>query len=148
MLLTFSHLILTIARIISYRQVKDILLVLIETLVHQRKSLGSILVKQRQSFVCVCITRVIIVICWLKDKKVCKFKANDKFPNQCSLRTISNKCRGRRSISLKGNVYDLLVDYDTADESDIWNFLRYSMVENVSGLLRKNFLCYWVLVDL
>ena len=93
MLLTFSHLILTIARIISHRQVKDILLVLIETLVHQKKSLVSILVKQRQSFVCVCITRMIIVICWLKDKKVCKFKANNKFPNQCSLRTISNKYR-------------------------------------------------------
>lgn len=76
---------------------------------HQRKKLVSILLKQRPRFACVSITRVLIVICWLKDKKFYKFKANNKFQNQFSLRRTSNKCRDRKTY-LKGNVYDLLMN--------------------------------------
>ena len=60
-----------------------ILLALIEALVHHRKSLVLILVKQRQNFGCVCITTV-SGNSYLNGKKIHKYKAknkNVKFPN-------------------------------------------------------------------
>ena len=58
---------------------------LMEALVHQRRSLILILVKQRQHFVWVCIRMVIIIICLLTEKKIFKFETNNKnvnFQNQ------------------------------------------------------------------
>ena len=35
-----------------------------------------------------------------------------------------------KEISLKGNVYEILVDWDVIDKSDILNIRRYLMVKN------------------
>ena len=46
------------------------LLVLMETLFHQRKNLVLISVRQRQNFTRVCIIMVVIVICLLMEKNI------------------------------------------------------------------------------
>ena len=50
------------------------LIVLMEALVHQRKTLVLILVKEAQNFVSVCIIMVIIVICLLMEKRSSRLK--------------------------------------------------------------------------
>ena len=64
-----------------------------------------------------------------------KFKANNKnvnFPSQFCLGSISNKFDhvDAEEVSLKGNVYDLSVDYNTIDKSDILNIHKHLMVKN------------------
>ena len=54
------------------------------------------------------------------------FKADNKninFPTQFCLGSISNgfSAAGSREVSLYGNVYDLSVDYNSIDKSDILN---------------------------
>ena len=87
------------------------LLVLMEALVYQRKSLGLILVYQRQSF---CLNFASYL--FGNRKEICKFKSNNKsfnFPNQLCLGSISNKFDYVKviGVSLKGNVYDFSLDY-------------------------------------
>ena len=45
---------------------------------------------------------------------------------------MSNKfdCIGSEKVSLKKNVYDFSVDYDTIDKSDILNIYKYLMIKN------------------
>ena len=67
---------------------------------------------------------------FVNGKEVYKFKADDKnvnFPTQYCLGSISNKfdAADSRQLSLKGNVYDFSVDYDTVNKSDIINIHKF-----------------------
>ena len=67
---------------------------------------------------------------FVNGKEVYKFKADDKnvnFPTQFCLGSISNKfdAADSRQLSLKGNVYDFSVDYDTINKSDIINIHKF-----------------------
>ena len=67
---------------------------------------------------------------FVDGKEVYKFKADDKnvnFPTQFCLGSISNKfdAADSRQLSLKGNVYDFSVDYDTINKSDIINIHKF-----------------------
>ena len=96
-------------------------------LVQQKKSLLLILVKQKQDFTYVSILMVVMVICFEKEKKIHKFKANDiNFPSQFCPESIS-KIFGAmefRDVSFKDDVHDFLVDYNAVDKSDISNFTQ------------------------
>ena len=52
------------------------MLVIMEALVHQKKSLILILVEQTQNFVWVCIIMMIIIMCLLMGKKSLTFQLN------------------------------------------------------------------------
>ena len=54
------------------------------------------------------------------------------FPSQFCLGSISNKFDhvDAEEVSLKGNVYDLSVDYNAIDKSDILNIHKHLMVKN------------------
>ena len=72
-----------------------------EALVHQRKSLVLILVKQI-----------------VNGKEILKFKADNKivnFPTQFCLGSMSNglSVSESREVSLNGNVYEFSVDYNS-----------------------------------
>ena len=93
-------------------------------LVHQRKSLVMILIKQTQNFVFVCIIMLIILICLLIEKKSLSLKStikNINFQIQFRPRSISNgfSATESREVSLRGNVHDFPVDYSSTDKSDI-----------------------------
>ena len=90
------------------------LLVLMEALVQQRKSL---------------------VVYLFVNKKNFKFKADNKnpnFPTQFCLRSISNgfSATESREVSLNGNVYDFSVDCNSVDKPDILNNYKYLMPKN------------------
>ena len=66
---------------------------------------------------------VTIGICFLSEKYIFKFKANNgnaNFSTQFCLGCISNGfgATESREVSLKGNVYDFSVDYNAIDKSD------------------------------
>ena len=114
---------------------KGWLMVLMETLVHQKKSLVWTLVKQTQNFVWVYITTVTIVNCLLMGKKIYQRKAYNKnvnFSTQFCLENISNVfgAADSREVSLKGNVYNYSFDYNAVDKSDILNIHKKLMVKN------------------
>ena len=63
------------------------------------------------------------------------FKASNKninFPTQFCPGNISNKSDAIDSkyVSLKENVFDISVDYNSIHESDILNIYRYLMIKN------------------
>ena len=106
---------------------KDWCLILIETLVHQRKSFVLTLLKQGYNFAWVCIAVMIM--------ENFEFKANNKnvnFPAEFCLESISNGlgATDTRKVSLKGIIYDLSVDYNAIDKSGILNNHKCLMVEN------------------
>ena len=68
-------------------------------------------------------------------KEIFKFKAKNKninFPTQICLGSISNGFSATTSteVSLKGNGYDVSVDYSAVDKSNIVNIHKYLMVTN------------------
>ena len=137
-------------------KVRLVVLVLIEALVHQRKSLVLILVKQTH-FPLSLHYDVDNSYLFVNGKEIFMFKVNNKnvnFPTQFCLGSISNwfDDTDSREVSLKGNVYDFSVDYNAIDKSDISNIHKDLMVKNnmksCSGLLKKCLLYYWFLVDL
>ena len=72
---------------------------------------------------------------FVKQKKYYKFKVSNKnvnFPSNFFLGSISNKFDNVDSeeVSLKGNVYDLSVDYDAFDNSNILNIPKSLMTKN------------------
>ena len=78
---------------------------------------------------------LIMVICFLMEKKVFKFKADNKnvnFSTQFCLGSISNGFSNTesREVSLNENVYDFSFDYNSIDKSDILNFHKYLMTKN------------------
>ena len=57
---------------------------------------------------------------FVNGKEILKFKAdsnNFNFSTQFYLRSKSNGFSESREVSLNGNVYDFLVDYNSIDES-------------------------------
>ena len=69
------------------------------------------------------------------EKKIFKFKVsntNVNFPIQFCLGSISNGfgATGSREISLQGNKYNLSVDYDAIQKSEILNIQNYLMVNS------------------
>ena len=107
------------------------------------KNFGINLSKQTQNFPGVCIIMVIIVICLLMEKKPKADNKNFNFPTQFCFGSITNgfSATESREASLKGYVYDFLVDYNSIDKSDILNIRKYLMVnDNIkqcSGWLNK-----------
>ena len=88
---------------------------------------------QGQDFTWVSITMVIIVICFLMEKKSISLKLIKKMlTSQFCLESISNGfgAADSRGVSLKENVYDFSVNYNALDKSDIWNIHKYLMVKN------------------
>ena len=68
-------------------------------------------------------------------KEICKFKASDEnvnFFNSICVGSISNKvgATDSKDVSLKGNVYDLSINYNSIDKSDILDIQKYLMVKN------------------
>ena len=83
------------------------------------RSFALILVKQTQNLAWVCIIMVIIVICLLMEKKSFSLKLIIKMLIfQFSLSSGFGATESREA-SLKGNEYDLPVDYNVIDKSDI-----------------------------
>ena len=67
-------------------------------------------------------------------KEIYTYKANNKnvnFPTQLCLGSIPNGFGAAefREISLKGNLYDFLVDCNAIDEFDILNIPKHLMVK-------------------
>ena len=63
---------------------------------------------------------------FVNGKEIFKFKAENKnvnFPNQFCLRSISNEFSATesREVSLKRNIYDFSVDYNSIDKFDMLN---------------------------
>ena len=63
---------------------------------------------------------------FVNGKEIFKFKAENKnvnFPNQFYLRSISNEFSATesREVSLKRNIYDFSVDYNSIDKFDMLN---------------------------
>ena len=72
---------------------------------------------------------------FVNGKELYKFKASNKmltFPTIFCLGSISNKlvCIDSKEVSLKGNVFDFLVDYNSNDKCSILNILKYLMIKN------------------
>ena len=68
----------------------------------------------------------------VNGREIFKFKASNEnvnFPTQFCLRNISNGfCNiESKEISLNGNVYNIPVNYNSIDKSDILNIYRYLM---------------------
>ena len=108
-------------------------MLLMEALIHERKSLVLTLVRQTQNVARVCITILIIVICLLAEKKSLSLKSiikNVNFPTQF--------CQGSLMPFVK-EVFSLMDlemstifsgDYNAIDKSDILNIHKYLMVKN------------------
>ena len=72
---------------------------------------------------------------FVNGKEIFKFKANSKnvnFPSQFCLGSISNGFSAAefREVSLNGNLYEFLVDYNSIDKSDILKIHKYLMNKN------------------
>ena len=83
---------------------------------------------------------------FVNGKEIFKFKAGNKnvnFPTQFCLGSISNgfTATESREVSLNGNVYDVLVDYNSIDKSDILNIHKYLITKNLP-LFNKCLLYY------
>ena len=71
----------------------------------------------------------------VNKKEIFEFKANNKYvnsPTQIFLASVSLGfgATESREVSLKGNIYVFLVDYNANDKSNILNIHKYSMVKN------------------
>ena len=72
---------------------------------------------------------------FVNGKEIFKFKAdnnNVNFRTQFFLGSISNGFNSTESTeaSLNGNVYDITVDFNSIDRSDILNIHKYLMAKN------------------
>ena len=65
-------------------------------------------------------------------KEICKFKANNKFPKQFFLGSISNKFGNIDSgeIDSSGNVYNFSLGYSGISKSEISNFHKHLMIKS------------------
>ena len=105
-----------------------------EALHHQKRTLISIF-KASTKFSLSLRYTVDNSYLFFNGKEIFKFKVDNKnvnFPTQFCLGSISNgfsalECR---EVSINGNVYDILVDYNSIDKYDIININRYLMTKN------------------
>ena len=72
---------------------------------------------------------------FVNGKVIYKFKADNKnfnFPTQICLGNVSNgfDAIDSREVSLKGNVYDFLVDHNAFDKFNMFNVHKYLMSKN------------------
>ena len=72
---------------------------------------------------------------FVNGKEIFKFKADNKsvnFPTQFCLGSISNRFSATqaREVSINGNVYDVSVDYNSNEKSDILNIHKYLINKN------------------
>ena len=114
---------------------KDRLLVLMEALVHQRKSLVLILVKPNTKCCLSLNYNGANSYFFVNGIEIFNFKANDRnvnFLTQVYLGSVSNVfgATESREVSLKGNLYDFSFDYNAIDKSDVLNIQKYLMVKN------------------
>ena len=77
---------------------------------------------------------VIIVVRLLMEKKILKFKADNKnvyFPTRFCLGSISDgiSTTESREVSLNGNVYNSSVDCNSFDKSNLSNIPEYLMTK-------------------
>ena len=107
-------------------------MVLVEALVHQRKNLMLILVKQ---------TNFSLSFHYNGDNSYLFVNGKETYVNinfltQFCLGSISHGFDATVStkVSLKGNVYDFSVDYNPIDKSDTLNIQKYLMVKNINNL--------------
>ena len=105
-----------------------------ENLVHQRKNLVLILVKQAQNIAWVFIIMMVIVIYLLMEKKSLTLKPTIKMLifKLNFVQLISNRFSATesREVSLNRIVLDFSVDYDSIDKSDMLNTHKYLMTKN------------------
>ena len=111
-------------------------MLLMEALIHERKSLVLTLVRQTQNVARVCITILIIVICLLAEKKSLSLKSiikNVNFPTQfCqgSLMPFVKEVFSLMDLEMSEMSTIFSGDYNATDKSDILNIHKYLMVKN------------------
>ena len=106
-----------------------------EGLVHQRKKFSINFSKVTTKFCLSLHDNHINSYLFVNGKEIFRFKADNKnvnFPSQFCLGSISNRFGATvsKEVSLKGNVCNFLVDYNTIDKSGILNIHKYLMVKN------------------
>ena len=114
---------------------QEILLVLMEVLVHQK---GKFSINFSKADIKFCLSlhyNADNSYLFANGKEIFKFNAdnnNVNFPNQFCLESISNgfNARESREVSLNGNVYDFSVDYKSIDKRDILNIHKYLINKN------------------
>ena len=114
---------------------KEILLVLIEALVCQKRKFSIKFSKANTKFCLSLHDNVDNSYLFVNGKEIFKFKVDNKnfnCPTQFSLGSISNgfSATESREVSLNGNVYDFSIDYNSIDISDILNFHKCLMTKN------------------
>ena len=72
---------------------------------------------------------------FINRKEIFKFKANNKslnFPTQFCLGSICNgfSAAESREVFLNENMYDVSVDYDSIDKSEILSIHKYLTIKN------------------
>ena len=110
------------------------LLILIETLVHQKK-LDINFSKAKAKFCLSLHYKADNSYLFVNWKEIYKFKAsnkNNKFQSPFCLWSISNAFDyvDLERVSFKGNVYDFSTDYGTVGKSDILNIHKYLIIKN------------------
>ena len=108
-------------------------MVLMEALVHEKKKFSISFSKPKTKFCLSLHFNGDNSYLFANGKEI--FKANNKnnnFPTQFCLQSICNRFSANefREASLKENVYDFSVDYNSFDKSDILNIHKYLMVKN------------------
>ena len=74
---------------------------------------------------------VVVVIYLLTEQEIYKFKVNNEtvdVPIQFLLNFLINV--EHEEVSIKRNVYDVLVEYDAFDKSKILNICKYLMIKD------------------
>ena len=106
-----------------------------ETLVYQKKSFSINFIKAKTKFCLSLYCNSDNSYLFVNGKETYIFKAGNKnanFPPQFCLGSMPNKFDyiDSEEVSLKGNVYDFLVDYDAVDKSNISNIHKYLMIKS------------------
>ena len=106
-----------------------------EALVYQNKKFSINLSKANTKFFMSFRYNVDNSYLFVNWKEIYEFKAgnnNVKFPTQYCLGSIPNKLGtlGSKEESLKANVLDFSVNYNSIDKSDILNNRKYLMIKN------------------
>ena len=103
-----------------------VVLELMKNLIHQRKNLVLILVKQPKF--CLSFHYNADNSClFVNGKEIFKFKADNKTVNFPTNRLNATESR---EVSLNENVFDFSVDYNSIDKSNILNIHQYLMNKN------------------
>ena len=113
---------------------KEILLVLMEALVHQKKVFNINFSKTIRKFCLSLYYNSRNSYLFVNGKEIFNFNANNEnvnLPTQFCLRSTSNGLSAieSREVSLNGNAYEFSVDYNPIDKFDILNKQKYLMTQ-------------------